>query len=825
MANYIMIGNKEKFFVNFHYPDFNRKSLDKNNELIMNKLPYFQIENIIDDDNDIPHMFVLPKNCRFIYKHPYLNTLLFVIEEEPQYRTINFKKEINTEYRKLNKNPLFENFDWTDKIENMRFNGSLRLFFPYSIFYFIISYNKHYDKYIQHIRTYYGFRKSPLNTLNDIIYHSTLPNIGTNLMVCTGYKKDFEVEDIDINVIEKLIANFWTSTFNNDLEDSYLEMAKRKDSKTDIFSWDYYSKNDPVFILKENYIPYGSLSSLIQNSMFNLTRNLSHQDSYNINSFLNNKLPCEILIRDIENPNNMIVKRENDIIEVDNKKYIIKKAINDCKLLITDEDGNDKEADYNFIMNIEEVDKITIKNGDENIEIKANGFIIHKKLKNIIKKIHKIKINKTDNLITIETNDKNSYIIVDSFLEEWEITNYIKTSNDIELKIGKQIYLIGIIDDNIYLYYKDAYEITNIDFKDNDIYLFLKNIVNNEDKCLYMNNENKSFCFTEKLNINGEMFKNKFMLIGNHICGNLYNKMYYDYSKDKIYLTPDDENYNMDKIKDCLFNEDFTKLTIPSNNGNYELSVNDDILYMINNEIPGKQTIKNFDINLDQMIIYVNIEQEMEDEDKRSFPISLFNLENTKVPFDIRLRKITYNHEKYPKGTRITLKSDKRSLELPFSKYNCYEIHCVITDCILQMALLTNGQTVYLMDIPEYFDVLYPDDKKYNKKVIKKPNLNFQFGDYVNTNASNLQSMKVVCFVTGYNCYYSSSLDGKHLYGPYYDNLKKYFRYATLPNPRFMTNDLVEVTNVLPDFRNIFVNNPNKLLFYQERRIMECLKS
>jgi len=840
MTNYLLIGRNKKYFINLEQKfDY---SLSHENKLEPNKLPYFTITNEIDDV-DADQMIILPNNCRFFYRHNYLNCLSIVIEEEPKFRTIKFKRRINSEYRKLKDNKIFKDYEnLISNDSNVIFKGNLRLFFPYSIFYFLFEFDKYDNCYLQHINFYYGVRKSPLKSIHDIIYYSPLMNIGQGLNVCTGHTLDFEVKNINESIIEKIITLFWQTEFNNDLEEIYIDMMRKQESKLDIFSWDYYSKKDPMFILNENFKPYKSLKEIITQATSSKKHRL-HENIYynNLGNFLSTYIPGEVIIKD-KLKEKYVVKRKNEEIEVNNKRYIIKEQVNDYELTVIDEEGNDKIVDYNFIKNIEKIDNIIIKNNDnEDIKICANYFMINKTIKNVIKQIHEVKISKTDNLILLDTTDNLSYIITDDFLENWDIIENFKTRNGIKLKAGKEIYFTEHLH-NVFLHYENPCVIDKIEIRHNDIYLFINSPKNqNWSTCVKLSDENIKYSINEKLKIDKNLFKDNFVLYGNLVYGDLNHKMYYNNSETNIHFLMTENKYKnktekIQKVKKIFFNEDCTKFKIPSFIGNdYELSVNDDVLFNINNKTSKKLKVKSFKIDVitNSLTIYVNLEEKNDDGTIKNIDIILLDqifLEKYLASIEINLRKVTYNHEKYPEGTRIKIKSNKRSLKLPFSKYNCYEIFCVITDSILPMAFLTNDQTVYLMDIPEYFDVLYPNDKGYDKKVITKPNLNIQWNDFVKS-SSLIYFIKIIAVYINIHSHYNCSLlnlDGTNFLTDTFNVIKKQYVLYGIQFPRFITDDLIEVPNYSSDFRNILV--PMKQRYketkvYHERRIIECLKS
>lgn len=118
---------------------------------------------------------LFPQNCRFFFsKGPFD---LVAIEEKPQLRTVRFVNR-----------------------------GLCGLHIPYSIFVFVFKNSKFKAMYN-------GWRKTPLNSLEDDVYQPLLPNIHSSLEVCTGEIPEFEESSI-CKSVEYLIDYFWQSNFH-----------------------------------------------------------------------------------------------------------------------------------------------------------------------------------------------------------------------------------------------------------------------------------------------------------------------------------------------------------------------------------------------------------------------------------------------------------------------------------------------------------------------------------------------------------------------------------------------------------------------------------
>lgn len=170
-------------------------------------------------------LVLFPRGCRFCYQKG--TSTILVIEHEPQIRTLCFDRSI------LN-------------VARTHDSGSERvaLAIPYAIF---IAHFVH-DEFKN---LYTGWTQRSLSNLEDMIYPPFLPNVQTTLNVCLGKNVMHELRSISgIEAkIDRVIASFWGSQFNNDLSEFWWQKERFDSRLATVRSWARSSETDPLFIL------------------------------------------------------------------------------------------------------------------------------------------------------------------------------------------------------------------------------------------------------------------------------------------------------------------------------------------------------------------------------------------------------------------------------------------------------------------------------------------------------------------------------------------------------------------------------------------------
>ncbi len=197
---------------------------------------------------------IIPMNCR--YSTEIGSYKLFVIEEAPQMRTI------------------FLNYDMSIIVEGLKASGNLKKFgyenwfkenskpyhfylaFPYIIYIILLNHNNEYVK----LKAF--SRVTPLSSFGDYMCKIPLMNINNNQAVCMGSFRKYVVIKNVTTAIGSIIKTFWENIFNQDYIYNVLAYNDIP-FVCDYLTWQYYSKEDPMFIYNVEWIPYKTVGFVI----------------------------------------------------------------------------------------------------------------------------------------------------------------------------------------------------------------------------------------------------------------------------------------------------------------------------------------------------------------------------------------------------------------------------------------------------------------------------------------------------------------------------------------------------------------------------------
>jgi hypothetical protein len=161
----------------------------------------------------------LPTGCRFWVRSGAADRQVFVVEQAPMRRTIEYQAS-----RRYGTEPVIH-----------------RLALPYVVF--VVSTA---GEQIEGLATY--FRAAPLRSLDDPLYHSCLPNTSDEGLVCLG---SVRVGGATVGErVDALIGAFWASRFNQDLRRHPLPFSGG------FRSWAARSRRDPLAALSLTYDRY-----------------------------------------------------------------------------------------------------------------------------------------------------------------------------------------------------------------------------------------------------------------------------------------------------------------------------------------------------------------------------------------------------------------------------------------------------------------------------------------------------------------------------------------------------------------------------------------
>jgi hypothetical protein len=161
----------------------------------------------------------LPTGCRFFVRSGTTDRQVFVAEQAPMRRTIEYHAS-----RRHDSEPT-----------------SYRIALPYVVF--VVS---TIGDQIEGLSTY--FRTQPIASLDATLFSSTLPNTNDDGIVCLG---SVRVSGASVGErVDALIGAFWASRFNQDLRRHPLPFSGG------FRSWASRSRRDPLAALSLQYDPY-----------------------------------------------------------------------------------------------------------------------------------------------------------------------------------------------------------------------------------------------------------------------------------------------------------------------------------------------------------------------------------------------------------------------------------------------------------------------------------------------------------------------------------------------------------------------------------------
>jgi len=282
--------------------------------------------------------FLLPQGTK--YFNTFDNEMLLVIEDEPKKRNIQLSNYENTFYCYFEKKFL-EIIYTKDQLWEIINMNSFNLYFPYVIYFIIISLNSCQSS--SSIKLFY--RTEPLSSYSQDLFYNNLPNNGNNDWFCFKTHsitlKPYDLNNLNI-YIKNVLKQFWSTKFTLEIYTCYLNYIKNVVS-TDFkgfYDWYVKSKGGPEFILNKNKLikyPYNLEQSICDYIKY---RNKKKFNKFNLKTDINflYLLPNRI----IENGDLIKFNNEEKYFEFCNIKRKIIKFMNDDKIykfnknLITD---------------------------------------------------------------------------------------------------------------------------------------------------------------------------------------------------------------------------------------------------------------------------------------------------------------------------------------------------------------------------------------------------------------------------------------------------------------------------------------------------------
>lgn len=761
--------------------------------------------------NNLPNSDILPNNCRFIEKLGNGNTLM-VIEQQPKVRTITVDRDMTYEIERHKINGKFEEFN-LDKISLER-PYKFTLSFPF-IVYVIVTTN--YNEF-RSMKLF--FRINPLTSLDDYLLQPCLPNINTSHDVCLGYEhrdSDFNISELVTDVID----NFWFNKFNTDYN-LFPKFYEDVPELCDFFTWQHYSKIDPLFIFSAKWKDAGySLKNIIRKYEANSTSASTEGNYiYQLKSIMEGRcgkqtqynLSESIILDDLIisigdevtyrgethyiyyfDQDNKIIKLEDpngNLIDVSFKKGLdeeIKKSLDRVSCFDTIDIGNGmslSEGDIVYFKNlgsIATIEKI-LKLKDETIQIKiGKDFYLLNNFLN--RKIEKLDPNNIE-FDGVKLVKNETYYILD---RDYSYAIYHS------ITLGKYEG-VRTIKGIVYLMFKtQSGNMSNIPLTRHN----LRYKILSEQQII----SEPIFRINDELVTNNT--RNHMCIVKNFGIGVDTREQFYSYNI-RNYLTSNIQ-FARDYFSNICRNE--TSFTIKSYDKDISYSIGDEVI-TIDWDMPhGMFNIKKivgFLINENDFCFQLTDDQN----NTIVFPIVHFDEVNSIIKNHFAtVRKVCREFGGFKVGEKI--KAKVRSIA-DFPMKDCNQIKAFVIDDIRPLVLLSNYRTLLIEDLESLFDIYSPLNMKYHKMDVIEASvpIKVQDGDifkstnYRNVNTIGAIGQRYYVFLTpsNSNCFAARKAN--------YANSTSLKRYGLL-SPRYSTaqlNEMMTKHGVLNEYGNVMVS-------------------
>jgi hypothetical protein len=202
---------------------------------------------------------LIPPSCRFL-KSGNQGTVV-VIEEAPAIRSIRVNKDMYNEAEALKSKGDWEKFGYENFLFENKRPYTFMLAIPFVVHIMLLK-NNSWD--IIQGKVFLNTR--PLMGMADTLLLPPFLNIGGNINICFGEEVHNGPQAGLGRQIDHIIRTFWGATFNSDYIDHYLSYSEIP-GVCDYFTWQYYTKTNPMFIYSADWIPYGPLGDVIKGMM------------------------------------------------------------------------------------------------------------------------------------------------------------------------------------------------------------------------------------------------------------------------------------------------------------------------------------------------------------------------------------------------------------------------------------------------------------------------------------------------------------------------------------------------------------------------------
>jgi len=664
---------------------------------------------------------VLPKGCKFIRTSPNGSTFV-VIEEEPQIRTIKATINMESTIQKLERTGKLKEYGY-EKINRRRETNNYTLSFPYII------HTYQFDAGQNLYTSGVFYRLAPLTNIKDYLIYSNLLNVSyPSGEICLGFVKPPAIGGSIIDEVEKLQNVFWNKIFNIDITESY-SLYHDDMYISDLLTWQYHTKNDPLFIYKVNWIKSPeTLFNMINNSQVLNNIGVRSIDIYNVFSktlysqqeFLTTSEKMHFS-SETHYLGKGIEISLGEVITIDKEKCevlgIIHEEVEDekrVKLFLQKENKDTfiKILTIALILKLidqlqpKKITEVTFRNGDV---ASLNDVFIMKDYNNKSKYMKIKNIVKNDDHIELQTFDNAWYLVKDSDFTLVDLTNIVigETKfivNELYVELHFHTYF------NSFLNSQKPFEIlkfTGFNFQRITNFLnlnFIRQDINGKDigEIIVLSetdinqSHSKIIPFDEAVFYNGLCFQNG-RLIGGF---EKYSSVKYDGVMFLDDINKIDDEKVINKLKEIVDNKKDAELQFLNSGINFSIKIGDLIVIGDGSNFERTlltQTVVNFE--MDTKYFYINTIDNFGEITKTIYMTFHDEYISINVPL---IRHIVLEYNNIKAGTIIRA---NRSGVPSFPRKDINKIIGFLTDTKTPMVLCSNLQTIWFDDFENLFEL------------------------------------------------------------------------------------------------------------------------
>jgi hypothetical protein len=702
-------------------------------------------------DNDL-----IPPNCRFIKRG--LQGTVVVIEEPPAIRSIRVNKDMSHEAESLKAKGEWQKFGYENFFEENFRPYTFMIAVPYVIHIMLLQNST--------LQLYHG--KVFLNTrsllgMGDRLFISPFLNIGSGMNVCFGDEVNRNSTMGITRKIDHVIRTFWGATFNSDYIDNYLSYVEIP-GLCDYFTWQYYSRTNPMFIYTADWIPYEKpigniISDIMYSSNFGIESNRYFSYKTLEEIFSNPEVSDEkVKVGSLQENRNLIYDISQGLVLPDNTTIFIGDAFNYSKNRVAHIDcfiGIQRSISTHFV------------------RINLNGKLLRFKLTNKVREFLETKILELRYEAKIILPDGREFSSGDiiSFKDKYGITTYQKISyirknldEKLEIRVGSSFWFADSYNwETVNKVSMDEPEIDGIKIKKDVIYRFFNSlhrptsevIKAYKTKFKRLNTSGNKLILEFEEITNGDIYRreltktdsNKFIISPENMetipplfaCG---RKLFSVYTSDSIPAINKSAGYgiildpvdnlsrpSLEQANEYLLSSDKQHFHLETTNFKIDFSVGDKVIVANWTEpltMLSVKTITGFESKDEQISFLL---KDKHDKITKQVYVDVYR----GVVSVGKIRKVANQIDDIKVGTKIVAR------ETGISCFPKKDVNIIISFLIdtggEPLVFCSNGCTLWLSDLKEKFDLIpisSPKWKDLKHSVLDPSKIKLQPGDIVN---------------------------------------------------------------------------------------------